>query len=109
MVRGDVPADCAIPVLLSDLPQTPIQEGNATQSVQASPQGLGQGGLLMTYERRCSICFRFLTLARRARHPTAKTCGASPCQTEHGRRLGVLASLNWKRRKREAERPPWEA
>ena len=37
-----------------------------------------------TYDRRCSICFSFLTLARRARHPTAKTCGASPCQTEHG-------------------------
>ena len=57
---------------------------------------------LTHHDRRCSICFRFLTLARRATHPIAKTCGASPCQAEHARRLGALASMHWKRRKRAA-------
>ena len=56
----------------------------------------------MTYDRRCSICFQFLTPARRARHPRAKTCEPGPCQVEHLRRLGALASMAWKRRKRAA-------
>ena len=54
----------------------------------------------MTYDKRCSICFRVLTKARRARHPNAKTCGARPCQLEHARRLGAHASMAHQRRAR---------
>ena len=43
----------------------------------------------MKHDRRCSVCCRFLTNARRARWPDSTTCGESECQIVNKRRVSA--------------------